>query len=79
VKRAEVLRRVGERVTFTAYEDSPFRNGDSTTRWANHLTWSSTDMKMAGWITKSPRVGRSLTSIFHGWLLGGGSAAVSSN
>lgn len=53
VKRAEVLRRVGERVTFTPYEEAPFREGDSTTRWENHLSWYSTNMKMAGWITKS--------------------------
>jgi 5-methylcytosine-specific restriction protein B len=53
VKRAEVLHRVGQRVTFTPYEDSSFREGDPTTRWANHLSWYSTNMKMAGWITKS--------------------------
>ncbi|NLH68734.1 MAG: hypothetical protein GX454_00915 [Brooklawnia sp.] len=53
IQRAEVLRRVGMRLEFTDYELEPFREGSSQSRWENHLSWASTDMKAAGWIDKT--------------------------
>lgn len=53
LKRAEVMRRVAESVELTPYELAPYREGDSEPRWENHLAWSSTDMRAAGWIDKT--------------------------
>ena len=53
VPRGEVMNRVAERVALTEYEAAQFREKDPMPRWQNHLTWSSTDMKAAGWIEKT--------------------------
>jgi 5-methylcytosine-specific restriction protein B len=54
LKRAEVMRRVAESLELTAYEAAPYREGSDEPRWENHLAWSSTDMRAAGWIDKTP-------------------------
>lgn len=54
LKRAEVMRRVAETVDLTPYELEPYREGERESRWQNHLAWSSTDMRAAGWIEKTP-------------------------
>lgn len=53
LKRAEVMRRVAESLELTPYERSPYREGSDEPRWENHLAWSSTDMRAAGWIDKT--------------------------
>lgn len=54
LKRAEVMRRVADAVELTPYELAPYRDGKGEPRWQNHLAWSSTDMRAAGWIDKTP-------------------------
>lgn len=67
LKRAEVMRRVKESLELTPYEEAPYREGSDEPRWENHLAWSSTDMRAAGWIDKTPA----------GWLItGAGRAAL---
>ena len=53
IQRSDVLHAVGQRLEFTPYELAPYRDGSSQTRWENHLTWASTDMRAAGWIDKT--------------------------
>jgi len=54
LRRGDVLARVGQRLAdeFSEYERATFRTGDETRRWENNLTWGTTDMVAAGWITK---------------------------
>lgn len=54
LRRAEVLARVGEllRDELSDYERATFRERDETRRWENNLTWGTTDMVAAGWMTK---------------------------
>lgn len=54
LRRGEVLARVGELLgdELTAYELAVFRERDQTRRWENNLTWGTTDMVAAGWMTK---------------------------
>lgn len=62
LRRSEVLARVGEELAdeLTAYELEKFRPGDETRRWENNLTWGTTDMVAAGWMTKG-RTGWAIT------------------
>ncbi len=53
LRRGEVMSRVSELVEFTPYELAPYRDGDREPRWENHLAWSSSDMRAAGWIDKT--------------------------
>ena len=53
IQRSDVLHAVGQRLEFRPYELAPYRDGSSQTRWENHLTWASTDMRAAGWIDKT--------------------------
>ncbi len=61
VPKAEVMGLVAERLAGqpTELESSPSRAGDPTPRWQIDLAWSSTNMKAAGWLEKTP----------DGWLL----------
>jgi len=54
LRRGEVLARVGEllRDELSDYERATFRERDETRRWENNLTWGTTDMVAAGWMTK---------------------------
>lgn len=54
LKRAEVMRRVEQSLELAPYELAPYREGSDEPRWENHLAWSSTDMRAAGWIDKTP-------------------------
>lgn len=56
VPRPDMLARVSARLdgVWTDYEAAPFRAGDPTPRWQNGFMWSSTDMRGAGWIDKTP-------------------------
>ncbi|MDN6566419.1 MAG: MGMT family protein, partial [Actinomyces sp.] len=51
--RAKVLARVRERVELTPYEAAFTKDSDTTCRAFTQLSWRSTDMKVAGWITKT--------------------------
>ena len=53
LRRAEVMRRVADAVELTPYELAPYDEGGKQPRWENHLAWSSTDMRAAGWIDKT--------------------------
>ena len=51
VPRAQVLEEIRRRFDFTPYELAPTgKNGNI--RWRVHLSWMSTDLKSAGWLTK---------------------------
>ena len=62
LRRSEVLARVGELLAdqLSDYAKATFRSGDDTRRWENNLTWGTTDMVSAGWMTKGP-VGWAIT------------------
>lgn len=51
---SEVLARVGDALgdELSSYEKATIRDGDPTQRWENNLTWGTTDMVAAGWMTK---------------------------
>lgn len=51
--RAKVLAHVKDRVELTPYEAAFAKDGDAICRGFTHLAWRSTDMKVAGWITKT--------------------------
>jgi len=55
LRRGDVLARVGQRLShqLSDYERATFRAGDETRRWENNLTWGTTDMVAAGWMTKT--------------------------
>ncbi len=61
VPRSDVMRRVGERLDgqFTDYESASSSDGKPMPRWQRRLAWTSTAMKGAGWIDKTPE----------GWLI----------
>lgn len=54
LRRSEVLARVGDLLQdeLSDYEKATFRERDETRRWENNLTWGTTDMAAAGWMTK---------------------------
>lgn len=60
VPRSEALDLLESRMKFSEYELAPRSSTSDEPRWRNHVSWSSTDLRAAGWIDKS-RAGWQIT------------------